>query len=57
MLSGELCKQSAPRIELDQRAREPPGARADRTTAYAACRSDDPGSGESSIVLALAYTA
>jgi hypothetical protein len=22
MLSGELCKKSAPRIELDQRARE-----------------------------------
>jgi hypothetical protein len=58
MLNGDLCKRSAPRAEVGRRALDTrPGARADRTTARAACRTDDSGSGEAFIISALAYTA
>ena len=54
----DLCKRSAPRAEVGRRALDTrPGARADRTTARAACWTDDSGSGEAFIISALAYTA
>ena len=58
MLNGDLCKTSAPRAEVGRRAPDTrPGARADRTTARAVCRTDDSGPGEAFIISALAYTA
>ena len=58
MLNGDLCKRSAPSAEVGRRARDTrPRARAGRTTARAACRTDDSGLGEAVIISALSYTA
>jgi hypothetical protein len=57
MPSGDLCKRSTPRVELDQRARDACLGleRIERLLAQRA--TDDAGSGRSFIFLVLAHTA
>ena len=56
MLSGDMCKTSAPRVEVDQRARDTRlGLERIERLLVQPCRTDDCGSGET--FSALAYTA
>jgi hypothetical protein len=56
-VEGPIQKEHAEGRTRSACARRPPRARADPTTACAACRTSDAGSGKRFVLLALAYTA